>query len=57
MTPEFYAEYLKASQNIQRLLYAMNPNKFRTCEKLMNFHEGRGHRSMSRVAHARQEID
>ena len=28
--------------DIQRLLYAMNPNKFRTCEYLMRFHEARG---------------
>ena len=27
---------------VQRLLYAMNPNKFRACEYLMRFHEARG---------------
>ncbi|KAL1529660.1 hypothetical protein AB1Y20_000601 [Prymnesium parvum] len=42
MTPEFYREYLKASKAHQRLLYAMNPNKFRSCEYLIRFHEARG---------------
>lgn len=42
MTPEFYREYLRASQRLQRVLYAMNPDKFRACEFLMNFHEARG---------------
>ena len=44
MTPEFYREYVRAenSANVQRLLYAMNPNKFRTCEYLMRYHEERG---------------
>ena len=39
MTPEFFREYLRASAAIQRLLYAMNPNKFRACEFLMREHE------------------
>ena len=42
MTPEFFREYLRASANIQRLLYAMNPHKFRACEFLMRWHEERG---------------
>jgi DNA excision repair protein ERCC-3 len=42
MTPEFFREYLRASAAIQRLLYAMNPNKFRSCEFLMKYHESRG---------------
>ena len=42
MTPEFYREYLRSSHAIQRLLYAMNPNKFRSCEFLMRWHEQRG---------------
>jgi len=42
MTPEFYREYLSASARVQRLLYAMNPNKFRSCEFLMRSHEERG---------------
>jgi len=42
MTPEFYREYLKASVAMGRMLYVMNPNKFRACEYLMRFHEDRG---------------
>lgn len=42
MTPEFFKEYLRASKAHQRLLYAMNPNKFRSCEYLIRFHEARG---------------
>ena len=44
MTPEFYREYIRAEHaaNIQRLLYAMNPTKFRACEYLMRYHEARG---------------
>ena len=42
MTPEFYREYLRASTPMQRVLYALNPNKFRSCEYLMRFHERRG---------------
>nr|XP_027236085.1 general transcription and DNA repair factor IIH helicase subunit XPB-like [Penaeus vannamei] len=43
MTPEFYREYLtgKVSDHRIRLLCAMNPNKFRTCEFLIKFHENR----------------
>ena len=46
MTPEFYGEYLTASSAIGRLLYAMNPNKFRACEYLMRFHEARGDKTI-----------
>ena len=44
MTPEFYREYLRAeaSNNMTRMLCAMNPNKFRACEYLMRYHEARG---------------
>lgn len=42
MTPEFYHEYLKASARKRKLLYVMNPNKFRACQFLMRFHEQRG---------------
>jgi DNA excision repair protein ERCC-3 len=42
MTPEFYRSYLTTDANKQRLLYAMNPNKFRTCEYLIRLHEERG---------------
>ena len=50
MTKEFYAEYVKCSggsfgsQNarLQRLLYNLNPCKFRTCEFLVKHHTARG---------------
>ena len=42
MTAEFFAEYLRQPIPTGRLLYAMNPNKFRSCEYLMRFHEARG---------------
>ena len=44
MTPAFFCEYVKSERadNRERLLYAMNPNKFRACEYLMRFHEARG---------------
>ncbi|KAB7501458.1 DNA excision repair protein haywire [Armadillidium nasatum] len=43
MTPEFYREYLTAKVSDQkiRLLCAMNPNKFRTCQFLIKYHENR----------------
>lgn len=41
MTAEFYSEYLQADPRRQQLLYVMNPNKIRTCENLMRFHEDR----------------
>lgn len=43
MTAEFFREYLRAGDaQLKRLLYAMNPTKFRTCEFLVNKHEARG---------------
>ncbi|KYR00352.1 transcription factor IIH subunit [Tieghemostelium lacteum] len=43
MTSEFYQEYLtNESQSKKKLLYTMNPNKFRACEYLIKFHEQRG---------------
>ncbi len=46
MTKEFYAEYIKrslgANSRLQRLLYTLNPRKFRTCEFLVNYHTRRG---------------
>jgi DNA excision repair protein ERCC-3 len=42
MTAEFFSEYLRQPVATGRLLYAMNPNKFRACEYLMRFHEARG---------------
>jgi DNA excision repair protein ERCC-3 len=41
MAPEFYKEYLSAKSAKQLLLYVMNPNKFRTCEFLIKYHERR----------------
>eukprot|EP00186_Timspurckia_oligopyrenoides_P004765 CAMPEP_0182443506 /NCGR_PEP_ID=MMETSP1172-20130603/2223_1 /TAXON_ID=708627 /ORGANISM="Timspurckia oligopyrenoides, Strain CCMP3278" /LENGTH=909 /DNA_ID=CAMNT_0024638811 /DNA_START=55 /DNA_END=2784 /DNA_ORIENTATION=+ len=42
MTAEFYREYLTQSASKRKLLYAMNPNKFRMCQYLVRFHEARG---------------
>jgi len=42
MTANFYSAYLNETQRKQRLLYVMNPNKFRTCEFLIRWHEKRG---------------
>lgn len=42
MTKEFYREYLSSTPRRRKLLYAMNPNKFRMCEYLVRFHEDRG---------------
>lgn len=42
MTPEFYREYLQATPAKKKLLYVMNPNKFRACEFLIRYHEQRG---------------
>jgi len=42
MTAEFYKEYVVASDSRRaRALYIMNPNKLRTCEHLIKFHEAR----------------
>uniref|UniRef100_A0A7S2WBK4 DNA 3'-5' helicase n=2 Tax=Rhizochromulina marina TaxID=1034831 RepID=A0A7S2WBK4_9STRA len=47
MTREFFREYLRMSDaRKKRLLYVMNPNKFRTCEQLKNHHESRGDKIM-----------
>ncbi|KAJ2888015.1 DNA repair helicase RAD25 [Coemansia asiatica] len=42
MTPEFYRAYLEEPLRRKPLFYIMNPNKFRTCQYLIKFHEGRG---------------
>lgn len=46
MTKEFYEQYILhsigAKSRIQRLLYTLNPRKFRACEYLVNFHAKRG---------------
>ncbi|KAG5180679.1 P-loop containing nucleoside triphosphate hydrolase protein [Tribonema minus] len=44
MTAEFYREYLNESINHRKkeLLYVTNPNKFRTCEFLVQYHQERG---------------
>ncbi|CAB3984583.1 TFIIH basal transcription factor complex helicase XPB subunit-like, partial [Paramuricea clavata] len=41
MTPEFYREYLNIRSRKRKLLYVMNPNKYRTCEFLVKYHERR----------------
>jgi len=41
MTAEFYKEYVVAESRRGRALYIMNPNKLRTCEHLIRFHEAR----------------
>jgi DNA excision repair protein ERCC-3 len=41
MTSEFYAEYLRIKTRRRKLLYVMNPNKFRICQFLMRYHERR----------------
>lgn len=42
MTKEFYREYLSSTPNRRKLLYGMNPNKFRMCQYLVQEHEKRG---------------
>ncbi len=44
MTSRFYSAYLdnESEKNMQRLLYWMNPQKMRACERLIRFHESRG---------------
>lgn len=46
MTKEFYAEYIRHStgsqSRMQRLLYTLNPRKFRVCEYLVRMHSERG---------------
>jgi DNA excision repair protein ERCC-3 len=41
MTAEFYKEYVVAESRRARALYIMNPNKIRTCDHLIRFHEAR----------------
>ncbi|XP_063690957.1 general transcription and DNA repair factor IIH helicase subunit XPB-like isoform X2 [Bolinopsis microptera] len=41
MSPEFYREYLSIKSRKRKLLYTMNPNKFRACEFLIKYHEQR----------------
>ncbi|KXJ10571.1 TFIIH basal transcription factor complex helicase XPB subunit [Exaiptasia diaphana] len=41
MSPEFYSEYLAIRTRKRKLLYVMNPNKFRCCEFLIRYHERR----------------
>jgi DNA excision repair protein ERCC-3 len=41
MTAEFFKEYVVAESRRGRSLYIMNPNKLRTCQHLINFHEAR----------------
>ncbi|KAK5654346.1 hypothetical protein OQA88_7255 [Cercophora sp. LCS_1] len=42
MPTEFYDEYLRASSQMKRTLYAVNPYKFQACQYLINYHEARG---------------
>lgn len=43
MTKEFYSEYLSSGQpQRSKLLYTMNPNKFRVCQYLVQLYEERG---------------
>ncbi|XP_019861914.1 PREDICTED: TFIIH basal transcription factor complex helicase XPB subunit-like [Amphimedon queenslandica] len=46
MTPEFYAEYIRIKTRKRKLLYVMNPNKFRICQFLMRYHERRNDKIM-----------
>jgi DNA excision repair protein ERCC-3 len=40
MTPEFFSEYLSCSSGAkQKMLFWLNPNKFRACEFLVRYHE------------------
>ena len=43
MTPEFFQEYVTVAKDKNRrlLLCVMNPNKFRTCQFLIRYHERR----------------
>lgn len=46
MSREFFAEYLKKENEARKqLLYIMNPAKFRACQKLVQWHEGAGHKA------------
>lgn len=46
MTPEFYREYLGCKTSRKLLLYVMNPNKFRSCQYLIRYHERRGDKTI-----------
>ncbi|XP_012282396.1 DNA excision repair protein haywire isoform X2 [Orussus abietinus] len=46
MTPEFYREYLSCKMSRKLLLYVMNPNKFRSCQYLIRYHERRGDKTI-----------
>lgn len=41
MQAEFYREYLTARPSKKLLFYVMNPNKFRACQYLIQYHERR----------------
>ena len=48
MTKEFFSEYIRNSvsgkSRLQRLLYVLNPRKFRMCEFLVKYHAEKGHK-------------
>ncbi|KAJ2486405.1 DNA repair helicase RAD25 [Coemansia sp. RSA 2050] len=46
MTPEFYKAYLEEASRKRILIYVMNPNKFRACQYLINFHKSRGDKTI-----------
>ncbi|KYN40899.1 DNA excision repair protein haywire [Trachymyrmex septentrionalis] len=46
MTSEFYKEYLVCKMSRKLLLYVMNPNKFRCCQYLIQYHERRGDKTI-----------
>ncbi|KAG5308969.1 ERCC3 helicase, partial [Pseudoatta argentina] len=46
MTSEFYKEYLICKMSRKLLLYVMNPNKFRCCQYLIQYHERRGDKTI-----------
>lgn len=46
MTAEFYREYLVTKTSKKMLLYVMNPNKFRMCQYLIQYHERRGDKTI-----------
>lgn len=41
MTAEFFSYYLKSGIARRLLLAVMNPNKYRVCQYLINYHEKR----------------
>ena len=41
MAPSFYREYLTTPTAKKLLFFVMNPNKFRSCQYLINYHERR----------------